>query len=68
LLAAGLFISIVSFNSQFNFSESLLKALFITSIFSVMLTLFKMNKLNFYEEMPGESSAQDVLDIIAGKK
>jgi len=27
-----------------------------------------MNKLNFYEEMPGESSAQDVLDIIAGKK
>jgi len=33
-----------------------------------MLTLFKMNKLNFYEEMPGESSAQDVLDIINGKK
>jgi hypothetical protein len=68
LLAIGLFISIISFNSQFHFSESLLKALFITSIFSVLITLYKMNQLTFYEEMPGESSARDVLEIIEGKK
>jgi hypothetical protein len=68
LLALGLFISIISFNSQFHFSESILKALFITSIFSVIVTLYKMNKLNFYEEIPGESSARDVLEIIDEKK
>ena len=68
LLATGLVISIISFDSQFIFSQSILKSLYLTSIYSVIATLYKMNKLTFYEEKPGESSAQDVLDIIEGKK
>jgi hypothetical protein len=68
LLALGLIVSIFSFDSQFLFAESVLKALFFTSIFVVIWTLQQMNNLTFYEKKPGESSIQDLLDIIADKK
>lgn len=47
---------------------SLLKAAFIVSITTVVLILYRLDTLKFAETMMGARSAQDVLDIIEGKK
>ncbi len=47
---------------------SLLKAAFVASIFSVLLTLYKLDKLIFSEKIMGSNSAQDVLSIINNTK
>lgn len=48
--------------------SSLLKAAFVASIFSVLLILYRLNNLIYTEKIMGEKSAQDVIDIIEGKK
>lgn len=50
------------------FFWSLLKAAFVVSVFSVMLILYRLNRLDYSERIMGEHSAHDVLDIIGGKK
>lgn len=67
-LAIGLFITILSISSTGMFFESILKSFFITSVITVIIILNKLNDLNFYGKIPGQSSAQDVLDIINEKK
>lgn len=47
---------------------SVLKAAFVVSVISVMVILYRLNNLAFTEEIMGAQSAQDVLDIIKGKK
>jgi len=47
---------------------SVLKAAFVVSVVSVMFILYRLNNLAFTEEIMGAQSAQDVLDIIEGKK
>ncbi|MEK7635848.1 MAG: hypothetical protein AAB405_02040 [Patescibacteria group bacterium] len=47
---------------------SIIKAAFATSIISVVFLMRQLDRLKLFEGMIGESSAQDVLDIIAGKK
>ena len=57
--------SIPSYGALF---ASIIKAAFATSVVSVVIMLWKLNRLTFFEEIVGQSSAQDVLDIIAGTK
>jgi len=47
---------------------SVLKAAFVISVSSVMYILYRLNNLAFTEDLMGAESAQDVLDIIEGKK
>jgi len=49
-------------------SASLVKAAFSTAVIFVISMLWQLNHLTFFETMVGASSAQDVLDIIAGSK
>ncbi|OGD67152.1 hypothetical protein A2442_02020 [Candidatus Campbellbacteria bacterium RIFOXYC2_FULL_35_25] len=60
--------TVSSIPSSGAFLGSIVKAAFSTSIISVVIMLWKLNHLTFYEEMVGRSSAQDVLDIIVGDK
>ncbi len=63
-----LILAISSIESQGVILASLIKAAFVSSIISVVIMLEKLNKLTFFESMVGQSSAQDVLDIIKGNK
>jgi hypothetical protein len=47
---------------------SVLKAAFVVSVVSVTFILYRLNNLAFTEEIMGAQSAQDVIDIIKGKK
>ncbi len=47
---------------------SVIKAAFVSAVFAVVLMLYKLNNLSFFEAHIGQSSAQDVLDIIDGVK
>ena len=68
LLSIALIFGIFSLESYHNFSASILKALFLSSILTILISLYKMNELNFYEEKPAASSVNDLLEIIDGKK
>lgn len=48
--------------------ESVLKSAFGVSIFSIASILHHLDELHLFEDFIGENSAQDVLDLIAGKK
>lgn len=48
--------------------ESIFKGAFTTVIIAVVLMLVKLNRFTFFENMVGQSSGQDVLDIVSGKK
>jgi len=47
---------------------SILKAAFVISVLSVMFILYRLNNLEFTEDLMGAESAQDVIDIIDGNK
>ena len=53
--------------SYHSFVASLLKGAFAGSIFFVFVLLQKLNKLELFEKVVGEDSAQDVLDIFEGR-
>lgn len=66
---AAILVSTVSVFPSTNFLfGSLLKAAFVASVFSVLLTLYKLDKLIFSERLMGENSARDVLGIIDGSR
>lgn len=48
--------------------ESILKSAFDVSLFSIATILHHLDNLHLFEDFIGENSAQDVLDLIAGKK
>ncbi|MCF7843754.1 hypothetical protein K9M47_02555 [Candidatus Gracilibacteria bacterium] len=48
--------------------ESILKSAFCVSILSVASILYHLDNLHLFEDFIGENSAQDVLDLIKGKK
>lgn len=48
--------------------ETVLKSIFSTSVIIVILLLGQLNRLELFEGTIGEHSAQDVVDIIDGKK
>lgn len=48
--------------------ESILKSAFGVSIFSIASILHHLDHLHLFEDFIGENSAQDVLDLIGGKK
>ena len=47
---------------------AILKAAFGTSVILVIFLLYEFDKLKFFEKIIGKTSAQDILDILAGKK
>jgi integrase len=47
---------------------TLIKALFSTVVVLVLIMLFQFDQLKFYEDEIGLTTAQDVMDIIKGKK
>ena len=67
-LVVMLIAAIASIPSADAFIASLFKASFSTVIIAVVFMLVKLNQFTFFENMVGQSSGQDVLDIIEGKK
>lgn len=68
-LFLGLLIATISaIPSQGFFIDSLLKAGFVTGLLATIEMLHRLDDLTFLGEMIGKHSAQDVLDIIDGKK
>ncbi|MFN3301435.1 MAG: hypothetical protein ACK413_00175 [Patescibacteria group bacterium] len=63
-----IFINLSFVQSYQSFLTSLFKSIFITGIFFVIILLYKLDQLEFFEGMVGENSARDVLEIIEGKK
>ena len=67
-LVVMLIAAIASIPSVDALVASLFKAAFSTVIIAVVFMLAKLNRFTFFENMVGQSSGQDVLDIIEGKK
>ena len=67
-LLAILLVAISFIPSHMNFLASIIKAAFASATFAVVLMLYKLNNLSFFEAHVGQSSAQDVLDIIEDVK
>ena len=67
---SGLDFDFFSFSipSYLDSSLSFIKSVFVLSIVSVILMLWKLNHLTFFEEMIGKSSAEDVLKIMNNER
>ena len=65
---AILILSVSAIPSEGLMFESILKAAFGVSIFSIASILHHLDHLHLFEHFIGENSAQDVLDLIGGKK
>ncbi|NCS99880.1 hypothetical protein GW765_02765 [Candidatus Parcubacteria bacterium] len=68
LLAGILLLTVSAVPTIYAFVPSLLKGAFGTSIVVVLMILWELDTLSFFESEFGERSAEDVLAIIAGKK
>ncbi len=68
ILAAILLLTLSAITSQGLIIASIIKGAFATAVIAVILLLLQLDKLKLFEGMIGQSSAQDVLDIIEGKK
>lgn len=68
MLAAILLLAILTLPSAFLVLASLIKTVYIVSVFTVVILLKKFDDLSLFEGAIGEHSARDVLDIIDGKK
>ncbi len=68
LISLILFITLSAIPSQKLVLESILKATFGTSIISVVILLYRLDKLKLFSKITGEESAQDVLNIFSGEK
>jgi hypothetical protein len=66
--AGILILSVSAIPSEGLIFESILKSAFGVSIFSIASILHHLDHLHLFEDFIGENSAQDVLDLIAGKK
>lgn len=65
---ATFILSVSAIPSQGLWLESVLKSAFVVCIFSVASILHHLDQFHLFEDFIGENSAQDVLDLIAGKK
>ena len=67
-LAAILLLTVLSIPSQFNMLASILKTSFIIAVFFVIFLLKRFDNLHFFEATIGEKSAEDIINILEGKK
>jgi hypothetical protein len=67
-LSGILFLSLAVVDSHLAVFVSLLKAAFGTSVVLALITLRKLDQLQFFEGTIGENSAQDAVDIFDDKK
>ncbi|MBT9148439.1 MAG: hypothetical protein DDT32_02213 [Syntrophomonadaceae bacterium] len=67
-LVVILFINLSAIPSYSEFLISVFKGVFGTILIFVLIFLQKLDQLEFFENAIGENSAQDVLNIIEGKK
>lgn len=67
-LAGILLVSVSAITSVGMVVPALLKGAFATCILLVLVILYQFNNLTFFENIIGEHSARDVLDIMAGKR
>ncbi len=68
MLATVLLLAILTLPSKGLVLASLIKAVYITGVFIVIILLKKFDDLSLFEGAIGEHSARDVLGIIEGKK
>lgn len=68
ILLIVILINIFVFPSRFEFFSSLLKGIFGAIFVFVLIFLQKLDRLEFFEGVIGESSARDVLNTIEGKR
>lgn len=68
LLAGILLLTVSAVPTIYSLVPSILKGAFGTSIVVVLMILWELDTLSFFESEFGEKSAEDVLAIIAGKK
>ncbi len=68
LLVIVLLFSLLLIPTQADIIGSFLKGIFAALIIFVLIFLKRLDKLIFFEKTIGENSAQDVLDIIEGKR
>jgi hypothetical protein len=68
LLTFILLVTVSLLPSQQEILPSVLKAAFSTAVIFVLVILAQFDNLSFFERSVGEHSAQDVLDLIEGKK
>lgn len=68
LLTIILLITLSTIDSQFLFIPTLIKAIFASSVITVLFILHQLDNLIFFKGVIGERSAQDVVDIIDEKK
>ncbi len=67
-LAVILVVSVSTIPSVGFVLGAILKAAFVSSVIFVIILLHEFDKLRFFEGTIGEKSAQDVLDIVEGRK
>ena len=68
LLAIILFITVSTIPSESYLLGAILKGAFTSSVIFILILLREFDRLNFFEKTIGEHSAQDILDILSGKK
>jgi hypothetical protein len=68
MLAAILLLAILTLPSQGLVLASLIKTVYIISVFTVVILLKKFDDLTLFEGTIGEHSAKDVLGIMEGKR
>jgi hypothetical protein len=68
LLTLVILISLLIIPSQFEFFSSLLKGVFGSLLVFVLIFLRRLDRLEFFDGIIGETSARDVLNIIEGKR
>jgi len=68
VLSIILLITLSMLPSQGIFLNTILKSIFAVIIITFIILLHQLDKLKLFEGIIGENSAQDVLDILAGKK
>ena len=68
LLTVILLITLSIIDSQFLFIPALIKAIFASSVITVLFILHQLDNLIFFKGIVGEKSAQDVVDIIDKKR
>ena len=68
ILVTILLLALSGIPSQGLIFESIFKGAFASAVSAVLILLSRFNRLEFYDNNIGAKSAQDVLDIIKGKK
>ena len=68
IIAAILIVTVSTITSVSSWVISLIKAAFVSSVFVAVILLRQLDNLKLFSGKIGEFSAQDVINIIEGKK